>query len=219
VPPSKWAAIVTEAADTAAIASLVDRGYGWIYLTSEQGLDSKSSITPEVLDALEAITTTRRLQGRRLQASEPFWGCDDTLLECKPICTRQMGAVTTKVSDALCAGDPMDQCACQCYHEAQWTCEGSSVVCKARLGAAPLEPVGDKVCEMRGAPKPASTAELGLRIASECEPMTEMRGSAPTAECLSAWGTPAPRNTELPPLLLEESFAAALAFAALALYA
>merc|ERR1719247_4098298 len=100
VLPSKWAAIVTEAGDTAAIAPLVDRGYGWIYLTSEPGLDSKSSITPAVIQELEAIATTRRLQDRRLQASElsgadqqnakPVWGCDDTLLECKPICTRQV---------------------------------------------------------------------------------------------------------------------------------
>jgi hypothetical protein len=220
VSPSKWAAIVTDAADTAAIASLVDRGYGWIYLTSEPGLDSKSSITPAVLDALEAIATTRRLQGRRLAASEPaFWGCDDTLLECSPICTRQVGAVTTKVSDALCAGEPLDPCACKCYHEAEWTCEGSSVVCKARLGAAPLETVGDKVCEMRGPPKPTSTAEL--RIASECEPMREMRGSAPTAECLAQWGTtPAPRNpTDAQAFLLDESFAAPLALATIALFA
>jgi hypothetical protein len=220
--PSKWAAIVTEAADTSNITKLVDRGYGWIYLTSEPGLASKSSITPGVLDALEAMTTTRRLQGRRLVASEPaFWGCDDTLLECQPICIRQVGAVTTKVSDALCAGEPIDPCACKCYHEAQWTCEGSAVVCKARLGAAPLEIVGDKVCEMRGAPKPTSSAEL--RIASECEPMTEMRGSAPTAECLAQWEKQAPSDSEMPdenaPPLLLDAFAAPLALAAIALFA
>jgi hypothetical protein len=69
VSPSKWAAIVTEAADVAAVSQLVDRGYGWIYLTSEAGLDTKSSVTPAVIDALETIATTRRLQGRRLQSS------------------------------------------------------------------------------------------------------------------------------------------------------
>ena len=100
------------------------------------------------------------MQGRRLQASEPFWGCDDTLFECQPICMKQMGTVTSKVSKKLCAGAPMDQCACKCLHEAQWTCEGAhegatrSVVCEARLGAGELRTVGDKVCEMRGAPKP-----------------------------------------------------------------
>jgi hypothetical protein len=227
VPPSKWAAIVTEATDTSAIATLFDRGYGWVFLTSETGFETKSSITSAVLDAIEATSTTRRLQSRRLLESAPFWGCDDTLFECKPICLKQMGAVTSKVSNALCAGAPMDQCKCLCYHETSWSCEGESVVCKARLGALELETVGDKVCEMRGAPKPASTAEL--RIASECKPMTDMRGSAPTAECLAQWGTPKPEtaapgtpDNQVPndePILLDESFAAGLALAAIALYA
>jgi hypothetical protein len=176
-------------------------------------------MTPAVLAEIEATSTTRRLQARRLEASEPFWGCDDTLFECKPICTKQMGAVTTRVSDKLCAGVPMDQCACKCYHEAQWTCEGSSVVCKAKFGVGELKTVGDKVCEMRGAPKPTSTAEL--RIASECEPMTDMRGSAPTAECRARWSKPEPDDAEMryEDLLLDESFAAPLALAAMALYA
>ena len=37
----------------------------------EGGFDTKSTMTPAVLDAIEAIATTRRLQGRRLQVSEP----------------------------------------------------------------------------------------------------------------------------------------------------
>ena len=75
---------------------------------------------------------------------------------------------------------------------------------------------------MRGAPKPTSTAEL--RIASECKPMTEMRGSAPTAECLAQWETtPEPQDDEMLLLdtsdpLLHESFAAALGLAAIALF-
>merc|ERR1719313_726419 len=101
-----------------------------------------------------------------------------------------MGVVTTKVADSLCSAAPMDQCACKCFHEAQWTCEGSSVVCKAKFGIGELKTVGDKVCETRGAPKPASIAEL--RVASSCEPVTEMRGSAPTAQCLAQWAKPAP---------------------------
>merc|ERR1719443_2572746 len=76
VAPSKWAAIVTEAADTSAIATLFDRGYGWVFLTSETGFDTKSTMTASVISAIEAITT-RRLQGRNLAASEPVWGCDD----------------------------------------------------------------------------------------------------------------------------------------------
>jgi hypothetical protein len=214
---------VTEATDTSAIATLFDRGYGWVYLTSQGGFDTRSTITLDVLAAIEATSTTRRLQGRRLEASDPVWGCDDTLLECKPICLKQMGAVTSKVSDKLCAGAPMDPCACKCHYEAQWTCDGESVICEAKFGAGELKKVGDKVCETRGAPKPASTAEL--RVASTCEPVTEMRGSAPTAECLAQWATTpapsAPVEAEEPeePLLLQESFASALAVAALALCA
>merc|ERR1712118_530929 len=121
--------------------------------------------------------------------------------------------------------------------ETQWSCEGDAVVCKAKFGAGDLETVGDKVCETRGAPKPASTAEL--RIASTCEPVTEMRGSAPTAQCLAQWGTPEPTEeaptqaaattaTDAPTsatvagadaIVLDASFATTLAVAALALYA
>jgi len=157
------------------------------------------------------------------------------LFECKPICMKTTGVVTVKVSDTLCASAPMDQCSCKCFHEAQWACDGDKVVCKAKFGAGELKTVGDKVCETRGAVKPASTAEL--RVASTCEPVTEMRGSSPTSECLAQWGTPAPTNapakateapTSAPSSTVEdskakvpviESFAAAFAFAALALYA
>ena len=154
---------------------------------------------------------------------------------------KKTGVTTTKVADSLCSAAPMDQCSCKCFHEAQWTCEGSSVVCKAKFGVGELKTVGDKVCETRGAAKPASTAEL--RVASVCEPVTEMRGSSPTAQCLAQWGTPAPveekPNTPAPgsrpgidsPLtdpakpaevtvpVIEESFASTLALAALVLYA
>jgi hypothetical protein len=189
VAPSKWAAIVTDATDVSAVSKLIDRGYGYVYVTSEEGFDTKSSLMTAMITELEG---TRRLQGseRRLQASAPFWGCDDTLFECKPICMKQMGMVTTKVSDTLCSAAPLDQCSCKCLHSAQWTCEESAVVCKARYGHEGLKTVGDKVCETRGAPKPANVAEL--RVASFCEPVTEMRGSAPTATCLEQWATPEP---------------------------
>jgi hypothetical protein len=82
-----------------------------------------------------------------------------------------------------------------------------------------------------------------LRVASQCTPVTEMRGSAPTAQCLTQWGTPEPTTTkpttteaptkaaaaataapaakqaEVKPLVIQESFAAAMAFLALALHA
>ena len=60
---------------------------------------------------------------------------------------KKTGVTTTKVADSLCSAAPMDQCACKCFHEAQWTCEGSSVVCKAKFGANELKTVGDKVSE------------------------------------------------------------------------
>ena len=64
-----------------------------------------------LLDEIEGVATRRKLQARRLEAAAPFWGCDDTLFECKPICMKQMGMVTTKVSDSLCSAAQMDQCA------------------------------------------------------------------------------------------------------------
>jgi len=165
----------------------------------------------------------RKLEPRRLEASWPFWGCDDTLFECKPICLKQHGHVTSRVSPKLCAGAPMDQCACKCYHEAQWTCEGDSVVCKAKFAAGELQTVGDKVCEMRGAPKPMSPEELrdaGIQVTSMCEPMKEMRGSAPTAECLAQWSAAkVASEDQLYEEWLHESFAVAVALGALGLYA
>jgi hypothetical protein len=204
VSPLKWAAIVTDAADVSDAATLFDRGYGYVYLTSETGFDTKSTILTSLLTEIDSTATRRKLQARRLAASEPFWGCDDTLFECKPICMKKMGLVTTKVADRLCTAAPMDQCSCKCLHEAQWTCEEEAVVCKARYGHEDLKTVGDKVCETRGAPKPTNAAEL--RVASVCTPVTEMRGSAPSSTCLDQWATPEPTTkaptTEAPPTTL-----------------
>jgi len=227
VEPSKWAAILTERSDPATVstdvATLFDRGYGWVYLTSETGFNTKSTIMSQLLTAVQGRAASRKLEARRLQASWPFWGCDDTLFECKPICLKQHGHVTSKVSPKLCAGAPMDQCACKCYHEAQWTCEGDSVVCKAKFAAGELQTVGDKVCEMRGAPKPMSPEELrdaGIQVTSMCEPMKEMRGSAPTAECLAQWSAAkVASEDQLYEEWLHESFAVAVALGALGLYA
>ena len=64
---------------------------------------------------------------------------------------------------------------------------------------------------------------LSIKVAMECEPVTEMRGSAPTAECLAQWGTtPEPQEKDMLPqdtsdLLYDESFAAALGLAAITL--
>ena len=45
----------------------------------------RSTIMDDLLDAIELTATGRRLQSRRLAASAPFWGCDDTLFECKSV--------------------------------------------------------------------------------------------------------------------------------------
>jgi hypothetical protein len=116
VSPLKWAAIVTEASDVSAVDTLFDRGYGYVYLTSEDGLETKSTIMTSLLGAIEGTATRRKLQSRRLEESAPYWGCDDTLFECKPICMKKTGVVTMKVSDTLCTAAPMDQCACKCFH-------------------------------------------------------------------------------------------------------
>jgi hypothetical protein len=239
VPPTKWAAIVTERSTVDDVSVLFDRGYGWVYLTSEAGLETKSTIMTDLLDEIEATATRRKLQARRLEASAPFWGCDDTLFECKPTCMKTTGVVTTKVSDTLCASAPMSPCSCKCFHQAQWTCEANSTtyVCKAKYGSGDLKKVGDKVCGTRGAPKPVSSAEQ--RIASTCEPVTEMRGSAPTAQCLAEWAAAEPQFDPAPTTaaptkehqpvqdkskvavepLIQESLATTIAVVALALYA
>ena len=45
----------------------------------------RSTIMDDLLDEIEGVASGRRLQARRLTASAPFWGCDDTLFECKSV--------------------------------------------------------------------------------------------------------------------------------------
>ena len=53
VPTTKWAAIVTERSTVDDVKVLFDRGYGWVYLTSETGFETKST-TPCCLDRYKA---------------------------------------------------------------------------------------------------------------------------------------------------------------------
>merc|ERR1719399_2784791 len=46
VPTTKWAAIVTERSTVDDVAVLFDRGYGWVYLTSETGFETRSRVSP-----------------------------------------------------------------------------------------------------------------------------------------------------------------------------
>ena len=82
----------------------------------------------------------------------------------RPICLKKMGVTTTKVADSLCSAAPMDQCSCKCFHEAQWTCEGESVVCKAKFGAGELKTVGDKVSSTPTIPSQGLRALFILQI-------------------------------------------------------
>ena len=45
----------------------------------------RSTIMTDLTAEIMNTATRRKLQARRLEASAPFWGCDDTLFECKPI--------------------------------------------------------------------------------------------------------------------------------------
>ena len=45
----------------------------------------RSTIMDDLIDEIEGVATRRKLQARRLEAAAPFWGCDDTLFECKSI--------------------------------------------------------------------------------------------------------------------------------------
>ena len=53
VSPTKWAALVTERSTVTDVDVLFDRGYGWVYLTSEEGFETKST-TPGCLDRYKA---------------------------------------------------------------------------------------------------------------------------------------------------------------------
>merc|ERR1719420_702399 len=84
-PTTRWAAMLTNQADTAAMAKLVDRGYGYVYVTGTDGggeFDVESSLFDKVIASLEVKNFTsgefsdykddRRMEGdegRRLQTS------------------------------------------------------------------------------------------------------------------------------------------------------
>ena len=53
-----------------------------------------------------------------------YWACDDTKVECAPVCLATQGLVTNRVADARCAAEPKDACACaeKCYYDVRWEC-------------------------------------------------------------------------------------------------
>ena len=72
VPATKWAAIVTERSTVDDVAVLFDRGYGWVYLTSETGFETKST-TPCCLDRYKA--ESYRSTGEFLELRSRWYRC------------------------------------------------------------------------------------------------------------------------------------------------
>jgi hypothetical protein len=200
-PADKWVAIIDNTLEDAypdILSTLVDRGYGYIYITDQDGFNTTSTYNAAFFGSLagaaEPASSERRLQkeARRLQDTTYSWGCDDTLLHCSPICLAQTGVVTTISDESMCAGAPMDACKCKCYYDAKWECQGGSVVCMASRGIEPPAVVGDLVCETRGTPKPTlEQMKDNQRQAGECEPLPTTRGWYPTKQCLTQWATDA----------------------------
>jgi hypothetical protein len=218
---TKFAAIVTGALPdevSATTSAFLDRGYGYVFVTSAADLaTAPAGGLGAVMDTLADDA------GRRLQVVPPTgrdtyrWGCDDTLLECAPVCFKTRGKVTTRVANARCGELTLDECSCKCYFEAEWQCEGSEVVCSVReSGNFARKTVGDMVCSSRGTEKP--TVEELTRT-GVCKPLATERGSAPPQKCL-AGGAAGDDSSKVRPVdatvyKIEDSGAISLAVAAL----
>jgi hypothetical protein len=208
----KWAAIVDEVASddvSSTVSTLFDRGYGYVFVTSQAGFktSSKSEYVAAMLAAIEAQKTNpvgRRLQDREwLSALTYSWGCDDTRYHCSPICLAQDGPVTSIASDEKCANAPVDPCQCKCYYAAEWSCSNGEVVCQATKGIETMI-VGDLLCENRGTLKPTFEEMSNQRQAGECEPLPTTRGEYPIEQCLTQWASPAPPRTRPTGSITEE---------------
>jgi hypothetical protein len=203
--PTKWGAIVTDADDASLVATLLDRGYGYIYLTSEPGLDTRSTLTADVLSEMKKKYTGTTDEGRRLERSltdtSYRWGCDDTLYDCSPICIRTIGRLSTKADESKCTAPPPPACACKCFHDVRWQCAGEDIVCMARFGEEQLKEVGDLVCTMRGTSKPI-LEELTYYTSrgtseTECIPKPVARQLTPSPLCFPYWrGSTTPEPSE-----------------------
>jgi len=192
---TKWSSIVTEVGSTElapTLSMMFDRGYGYVYLHSDEFFNTTSSTLDDLITAIGG--TSRRLEAteRQLQTlddgvSTTRYECDDTLFACEPVCVETVGLVRNKVSDSQCSeAQKPEACSCRCYHHTQWTCEGDKVVCKASLRDGGLETVGDLVCETRGTPKPTWDASPE-RMAAECTVLATLRDDKPTEQCMEKY--------------------------------
>jgi hypothetical protein len=215
-----WGAIVTDVTDVldygtaniqlpsgasygreSILTKLFDRGYGYIYLTTESDFTTTSTelatlitgIYKKISGTAWAPPTSRRLEGERaLQTlddgvSAPQWECDDTLHECAPVCVESMGVSRSKVSPDKCSAVKPNPCGCRCYYDAHWACEGNAVVCKATITHGVEMTVGDLVCATRGTPKPDWNPTAETRTAGTCEPLKVLREERPTDQCFTQW--------------------------------
>lgn len=189
--PLKWASMVNGVPFgqlTPVATALLDRGYGYIYLSTANdfGTYPTNGTTPPMKALFDALgSTERRLRGGRRLTEEPqgpFWGCDDTLFKCTPVCLEQIGVVTAITADSKCTGAPVDQCACQCYYSVAWSCQDGAVVCVATKGVEQMV-VGDLVCSSRGTSKP-----------SVCEETPVAYGDYPVNACVTQWQAEADAN-------------------------
>jgi hypothetical protein len=182
--PFKWSSMVHgvpfgRIAPTA--AALLDRGYGYIYLSTAEDFGSypTNGTTPPMKKLYESLGSpgTRKRALRRLSEDDEyyFWGCDDTLFKCTPVCLEQIGVVTAIAADSKCTGAPIDQCACECYYSVAWSCRDGAVVCVATKGVEQMV-VGDLVCSSRGTAKP-----------SACEETPVAYGDYPVNDCIIQW--------------------------------
>jgi hypothetical protein len=181
-PPGRWGAMVADvSADKVAITTsqLYDRGYGYVYLHSEDLTDAFGTVSSTLTDFLAAVAAQTAGSRRLAEASDGLvtetWACDDTQFECGPICLRTHGLTTVRVPEAQCASVPLDPCACNCLYEVQWACKNGVAVCTAKsTNTMKHQDVADSVCTSRGTPKPATCV---------AEPVWVARGSRPTSTC------------------------------------
>jgi len=193
VATSKWAAIVDEVPSgsvTGTLDTLVDRGYGYIYLHDTAFFNTTSDYLDDLIAAIGAKKTTRRLRGLQAQddgVTTTQYECDDTLFECQPVCMQTKGVTRSKVSDETCSGAKPTHCNCRCYHDAFWTCENNAVVCKATMSGGEEQTVGDLVCITRGTPKPDWDPTAQTRTAGQCEPLEVEQTRRPTEQCMAEY--------------------------------
>jgi sugar lactone lactonase YvrE len=212
---TKFAAMVSGALASevsSTVSAFLDRGYGYVFVTSAEDFS-----TPPAA-GLGGVLETLADSGRRLQVLPPEgrdsyrWGCDDTFLECAPVCYKTRGKVTTRVANARCGDLTMDECSCKCYFEAEWQCVGSDVVCSVReSGSLARRTVGDGVCTSRGTERPTFEE---LTKTGVCKPLPTERGSAPPQQCTSEEATTRPVALVFQPQV-DESTAFRLAIAAI----